>query len=174
MELLKFFTAGNVDAYTVNSKYTAASSFAVTPSGKTLIELELRTHTSWNGSVSTVIALTTNGSNIYQVPSGGINLVSATLIGASDLWADPLTEVNVGSTSTITAVSNIFGAADGDDFEFGGSISVAKDFSNFAFGSTGSPAGLVLNANDYITLQTQGASFHQVGGGARLRLIYYV
>jgi hypothetical protein len=164
-----YVTASRVNASTVNS-----SSFAVTPSGKTLVEVELRTHSSWSGSVSTVTALTTNGSNIYRVPIGGINLVSATLIGASDLWADPTTEVNVGSNSTVASANNIFGSADGDDFEYGGSISVGKDFSNFAFGSTGSPAGLVLNYNDYITLQTQTASFHDVGGGARLRLVYYV
>ena len=150
-----------------------APSFAIAPYGKILFRVELRTHTTWTGVAGTVIALTTNGNNIYRVPAGGIKLVSASLIGASDLIASPDTVVNVGSSNVPGSANNMFDLAHGDDFELGGSISVGKDFSTLAFGSTGSPTGLQLTANDFITLNTEGDDFHQVGGGATLRLIYY-
>jgi hypothetical protein len=166
--------AASVSATKVSSALPAlAPSFAAAPYGKTLVELELRTPTTWDGLVG-VVALTTNGTTQYQVPAGGIKLVSALLVGASDLSAAGATLLNLGSAATVVTSNTILASADGDEIEFGGGVSVGKATTTLAFGSTGSAAGLSLTATHYITLETTGAAFSAVGGGARLRLVYYV
>ena len=167
--------AASVSATKVSSALPAlAPSFAAAPYGKTLVELELRTPTTWTVATG-VVALTTNGTTQYQVPTGGIKLVSATLLGASDLSAATGTVLNLGSNaSPTTASTTILAAADGDQIEFGGGVSVSADPATLVFGTTGSLAGLSVTAAHYITLETATAAFSAVGGGAKLRLVYYV
>ncbi len=157
--------AGTVDAVHVKSALPAlAPSFAAAPFGKTLVELELRTPGS--GVAASAVTLVKTDGSAYTVPTGGINIVSATLLGSGDLAGGGATDL--GSTTTATALLNNTPSV---SLVAGGGVSVSGAAATLAFGQTGVPAVVTFAVGDSVIV-TPASAF--TAGSLRARLVYYV
>ncbi len=161
--------AGTVDAVHVKSALPAlAPSFAAAPFGKTLVELELRTPTTGFIGTTGAVSLVRTDGTAYTAPTGGISVVSATLLGSGDL-AGAADTVTLGDTGATTSMLSGTTKA---SLVAGGGVSVSGVATTLAFGQTGVPAVVAVAAGDSIILTILTSAF--TAGSLRLRLVYYV
>ena len=159
--------AASVSATKVSSALPAlAPSFAAAPYGKTLVELELRTPGS--GVAAAEVTLVRLDGTAYVVPVGGINVVSATLLGSSDLAGGGDTDLGKSGGGATVLLNNTPAAS----LVAGGGVSVSGLATTLAFASTGVPAVVNIAAGLSITVTVATTAYS--AGSLRARLVYYV
>ena len=156
--------ASSISANKISSALPAiAPSFAAAPYGKTLFEIELKT--PGYGVPADVVPLVRLDGSAYVVPDGDIEIISATLVGSSDLTG------GIGGVTkfgTPLFQEQFVAAATSNTLKTGG-VSVASP--SPVFGSiSGLPVGEYVDAGDSITV-TPSIAFNS--GSLRARLIYY-